>query len=64
MFVNLLDYAIDFMSPEATALRHRDRLEPDLNGRLAAVDVDMGRFVRLMTVEVEAHGANARDRGH
>ena len=51
----LLDQSLDLLElsgREAKVASERHWSEPELRGSIVAVDVDVPRFVRLMTVEV------------
>jgi hypothetical protein len=48
---------------EAAAFGDPQRVQPNLDGRLAVVDVDVRRFVRLVAEEVEAEAVLSVDCG-
>jgi hypothetical protein len=56
--------AIDLMRAKAPAPRHLKAAEPDLDRRLAPVDVDMRRLVRFVALEVDPKRADPHDRRH
>lgn len=57
-------YATDFMRAKAAAFGDLAAVQPDLDRRLAPVDVDVRRLVRLVTVEIEAEAVQAEKGWH
>ena len=53
-----------FVRAEALIARERDRSKPNLGGGIAALDVDMGWFVRFVAVEIQAEAVTAKNGGH
>lgn len=63
MFLNHGDNATDLVRAEAPDARDLDRVEPDLDRRLAPVDVDVRRLVRFVAEEVEPEPAQPQHGG-
>ena len=59
----LLD-PIQFVRREPEIPRERDRVQPELRREIISVDVNVRRFVRLVTVEIQTVRAVTKNRRH
>ena len=64
MLSDYLDYARNLVRAKAPVLCDVEAVEPDLDCRLAFVDMDMRRLIRFVAIEIEAESMLAMNGWH